>query len=155
MPELCILTILPNCVNIALKVEGRADRISVLWLLMRTFGWRYVFILVTFSVWLASLSLLPFLTESLFEWLAEGQVMHVTAAASRCLPDGCSPADPDFYRQQRRGRTGMVCNSRGKSRPQPGCSWNEQGWPFVCTLRLPRELQCSLPVVSADHLPGL
>ncbi|CAE7746636.1 ABCC4 [Symbiodinium sp. CCMP2592] len=55
-----------------MKVEGRADHISVLWLLMRTFGWRYVFILVTFSVWLASLSLLPFLTESLFEWLAEG-----------------------------------------------------------------------------------
>ncbi|CAE7546569.1 Abcc1 [Symbiodinium natans] len=53
-----------------MKVEG--PRISVLWLLMRTFGWRYVFILVTFSVWLASLSLLPFLTESLFEWLAEG-----------------------------------------------------------------------------------
>ncbi|CAE7317812.1 ABCC4 [Symbiodinium sp. CCMP2456] len=55
-----------------MKVEGRAGRASVLRLLMRTFGWRYVFILVTFSVWLASLSLLPFLTESLFEWLAEG-----------------------------------------------------------------------------------
>ena len=59
--------------QILLKVEGRAGRASVLRLLMRTFGWRYVFILVTFSVWLASLSLLPFLTESLFEWLAEGQ----------------------------------------------------------------------------------
>ncbi|CAJ1342042.1 unnamed protein product [Effrenium voratum] len=46
---------------------------SVLWLLLRTFGWRYIFIFFTFSFWLASLSMVPFLTDRLFQWLASGE----------------------------------------------------------------------------------
>ena len=37
--------------------------------LMRTYGWRYIYILFTFSFWLASLSMVPYLTDRLFLWL--------------------------------------------------------------------------------------
>lgn len=44
---------------------------SIFRLLLRTYGWRYIYILFTFTVWFFSLSMLPYLTDRLFQWVVE------------------------------------------------------------------------------------
>ncbi|CAK8987864.1 unnamed protein product [Durusdinium trenchii] len=93
------------------NIGAKTGHTSILWLLLRTFGWRYIFILFTFTFWLSSLSMVPLLTDTLFQWLATGDSTLEGLAWSMLLV----------------GSYLVNCNS--------ACQWYQQTTRLGCELR--------------------
>eukprot|EP00929_Paragymnodinium_shiwhaense_P097458 TRINITY_DN59127_c0_g1_i1.p1 TRINITY_DN59127_c0_g1~~TRINITY_DN59127_c0_g1_i1.p1 ORF type:complete len:1329 (+),score=325.24 TRINITY_DN59127_c0_g1_i1:66-3989(+) len=87
------------------------SKVSVLRVLMGTYGWRYPVVIVVFAFWLGSLSCIPVLTDRLFRWLESDEPLSKGLTLVAILV-GCYLVN---------------CNST--------CQWYQQTTQLGCELR--------------------